>query len=48
MKALEAGTRGFKAGRASLDKILFNYNICLREKLPKARKVMEDALRLHG
>lgn len=48
MRQLEAGTRGFNAKSASLDKILFNYKICLREKLPKARKVMEDALRLHG
>jgi hypothetical protein len=48
MRQLEAGTRGFNAKSASLDKILFNYKICLAEKLPKARKVMEDALRLHG
>lgn len=48
MKALEAGTRGFNAGSASLEKILYNYNICINNNLPKARKAMEDALRLHG
>jgi hypothetical protein len=48
MKALEAGTRGFNAGSASLEKILYNYDICIQHNLPKARKVMEDALRMHG
>ena len=48
MKALEAGTRGFNAGSASLEKILYNYDICISHNLPKARKVMEDALRMHG
>lgn len=48
MRALEAGTRGFNAGSASLEKILFNYDICISHNLPKARKVMEDALRMHG
>ena len=47
-KALEAGTRGFNAGSASLEKILFNYDICIQHNLPKARKVMEDALRYRG
>ena len=48
MQQLEAGTRGFNAGSASLEKILFNYDICISNNLPRARKVMEDALRLHG
>ncbi len=48
MRQLEAGTRGFNAGSASLEKILFNYDICISHNMPKARKVMEDALRLHG
>lgn len=48
MRQLEAGTRGFNAGSASLEKILYNYDICIQHNLPKARKVMEDALRLHG
>lgn len=48
MRQLEAGTRGFNASNASLEKILFNYDICISHNLPKARKVMEDALRMHG
>ena len=48
MKQLEAGTRGFNAGSASLEKILYNYDICISHNLPKARKAMEDALRMHG
>lgn len=48
MRQLEAGTRGFNAASASLDKILFNYDICISHNLPKARKAMEDALRAHG
>ena len=48
MRQLENGTRGFNAASASLDKILFNYDICISHDLPRARKVMEDALRAHG
>lgn len=48
MRQLENGTRGFNAASASLEKILFNYNICLSHNLPRARKVMEDALKAHG
>ena len=48
MRQLENGTRGFNAASASLDKILFNYDICISHNLPKARKAMEDALRMHG
>lgn len=48
MRQLENGTRGFNAASASLEKILFNYDICISHNLPKARKVMEDALRMHG
>ena len=48
MRQLENGTRGFNAASASLDKILFNYDICLSHNLPRARKAMEDALRAHG
>ena len=48
MRQLENGTRGFNAASASLDKILFNYDICISNNLPKARKTMEDALRMHG
>ena len=48
MRQLEAGTRGFNAASASLDKILYNYDICIAQNLPKARKAMEDALRAHG
>ena len=48
MKQLENGTRGFNAASASLEKILFNYDICLSHNLPRARKAMEDALRAHG
>lgn len=48
MRQLENGTRGFNAASASLEKILFNYDICISHNLPKARKVMEDALRIHG
>ena len=48
MQQLEAGTRGFNAGAASLDKILFNYDICIKHNLPYAKKTMEDALRMHG
>ena len=48
MRQLENGTRGFNAASASLEKILFNYDICISHNLPKARKAMEDALRMHG
>ena len=48
MRQLENGTRGFNAASASLEKILFNYDICISHNLPRARKVMEDALRAHG
>ena len=48
MRQLENGTRGFNAASASLEKILFNYDICLSHNLPRARKAMEDALRAHG
>lgn len=48
MRQLENGTRGFNAASASLEKILFNYDICISNNLPRARKVMEDALRMHG
>ena len=48
MRQLENGTRGFNAASASLEKILFNYDICISNNLPKARKAMEDALRMHG
>ena len=48
MRQLENGTRGFNAASASLEKILFNYNICISHNLPRARKVMEDALKAHG
>ena len=48
MRQLENGTRGFNAASASLDKILFNYDICINHNLPRARKAMEDALRMHG
>lgn len=48
MRQLENGTRGFNAASASLDKILFNYDICISHNLPRARKAMEDALRMHG
>ena len=48
MRQLENGTRGFNAASASLEKILFNYDICISHSLPRARKVMEDALRMHG
>ena len=48
MRQLENGTRGFNAASASLDKILFNYDICISHNLPRARKAMEDALRAHG
>ena len=48
MRQLENGTRGFNAASASLEKILFNYDICLSHNLPRARKVMEDALKMHG
>ena len=48
MREIEAGTRGFNVASASLEKILFNYDICISHNLPIARKKMEDALRLHG
>ena len=48
MRQLENGTRGFNAASASLEKILFNYDICISHNLPRARKAMEDALRMHG
>ena len=48
MRQLENGTRGFNAASASLEKILLNYDICIFNNLPRARKVMEDALRMHG
>lgn len=48
MRQLENGTRGFNAASASLEKILFNYDICISHNLPKARKAMENALRMHG
>ena len=48
MRQLENGTRGFNAASASLEKILFNYDICISNNLPRARKAMEDALRMHG
>lgn len=48
MRQLENGTRGFNAASASLEKILFNYDICISHGLPRARKAMEDALRMHG
>ena len=48
MRQLENGTRGFNAASASLEKILFNYDICLSHNLPRARKAMEDALKMHG
>lgn len=48
MRQLENGTRGFNATSASLEKILFNYDICISNNLPRARKAMEDALRMHG
>ncbi len=48
MRQLENGTRGFNAASASLEKILFNYDICISHNLPRARKAMEDALRAHG
>lgn len=48
MRQLENGARGFNAASASLEKILFNYDICISHNLPKARKAMEDALRMHG
>ena len=44
MQALEAGTRGFNAAAAGWAKLQLNRDICIKNKLFKALKIIEDAM----
>lgn len=48
MQAAEDGTRKFNAKAASIDKLLYNYDICIKHGFARTRKEIEDELDRRG